>query len=139
MLAEMVAWQPPRAGSRPVPIGSQSIGVSLQPAIPRRVAPQQSPSASPVTDNTSSIPIRRGNQMRCSTSLQGCSSGPCPAFGWGARARVRRQRECHLYFARRVSFYLAYLAPTASACASLSVTQDVENDYGLDGKRDYKA
>src|SRR5271155_2886728 len=29
--------------SRSVPIGSRSIGVSLQPAIPRRVAPQQSP------------------------------------------------------------------------------------------------
>ena len=43
MLEEMVAWQPPSAGSRPVPIGSRSIGVSLQPAIPRRVAPQQSP------------------------------------------------------------------------------------------------
>jgi hypothetical protein len=40
---EMVAWQPPGAGSRPVPIGSRSVGVSLQPAIPRRVAPQQSP------------------------------------------------------------------------------------------------
>jgi hypothetical protein len=36
------------------------------------------------------------NQMRCSTSLQGCSP---------RRARrARRQRECHLYFARRVSF-----------------------------------
>jgi hypothetical protein len=43
MLEEMVAWQPPSAGSRPVPIGSRSIGVSPQPAIPRRVAPQQSP------------------------------------------------------------------------------------------------
>src|SRR5436305_15229794 len=29
---------------------------------------------------------------------------PRPAFGCGARARVRRQPECHLYFARRVSF-----------------------------------
>ena len=43
MFAEMVAWQPPSDGSQPVPIGSRSIGVSLQPAIPRRVAPQQSP------------------------------------------------------------------------------------------------
>src|SRR5947209_10960875 len=41
--AEIMAWQPPDAGSRPVPIGSRFIGVSLQPAIPRRVAPQQSP------------------------------------------------------------------------------------------------
>jgi hypothetical protein len=29
MLEEMVPWQPPSAGSRPVPIGSRSIGVSL--------------------------------------------------------------------------------------------------------------
>jgi hypothetical protein len=43
MLEEMVPWQPSSAGSRPVPIGSRSIGVSLQPAIPRRVAPQQGP------------------------------------------------------------------------------------------------
>ena len=40
---EMMAWQPPSGGSRPVPIGSRFIAVSLQPAIPRRVAPQQSP------------------------------------------------------------------------------------------------
>jgi hypothetical protein len=39
----MAAWQSPTGGSRPVPIGSRSIGVSLQPAVPRRVAPQQSP------------------------------------------------------------------------------------------------
>src|SRR5712671_1109551 len=43
MLEEMVAWQPPSGGSRPVPIGSRSVGVSLQPAIPRQIAPQQSP------------------------------------------------------------------------------------------------
>ena len=41
MLAKMVAWQPPSAASQPVPIGSRFIRVSLQPAIPRRVAPQQ--------------------------------------------------------------------------------------------------
>jgi hypothetical protein len=43
MLAEMLAWRPPSGGSRPLPVGSRSIGVSLQPAIPRRVAPHQSP------------------------------------------------------------------------------------------------
>src|SRR5271166_6632458 len=36
MLAVMLAWRPPSGGSR-------SVGVSLQPAIPRRVASQQSP------------------------------------------------------------------------------------------------
>jgi hypothetical protein len=34
---------PPNSGNRPTATGSRSIGVSLQPAIPRRVAPQQSP------------------------------------------------------------------------------------------------
>jgi hypothetical protein len=38
-------------------------------------APAEPASASPVTDDSSSIPIRRGNQMRCSTSLQGCRPG----------------------------------------------------------------
>jgi hypothetical protein len=58
--------------------------------------------------HSSSIPIRRGNQMRCSTSLQGYSSAPRPRFTlMPCRARrVRRQRQCHLYFARRVLFLL---------------------------------
>ena len=43
MVEKMVARQSPSAGSRPVPIGSRFIGVSFQPDIPRRVAPQQSP------------------------------------------------------------------------------------------------
>jgi hypothetical protein len=109
MHAEMVARQPPNAGSRPVPIGSRFIGVSLQPAIPRRVAPQQSPLPLHQSDDTSSVPIRRGNQKRRSTSLQGCSSAPRPRLALMPRRarRVRRHQECHLYFARRVSFYLA--------------------------------
>src|SRR5205823_7563484 len=61
-------------------------------------SPAEPASASPVTENTSSIPIRRGNQMRCSSRRR-------PALGCGARARrIRRQPECHLYFARPVSF-----------------------------------
>jgi hypothetical protein len=40
-------------------------------------SPAEPASASPVTDNSSSIPIRRGSQMRCSTSLQGCSPAFC--------------------------------------------------------------
>src|SRR6516162_3160191 len=39
----MLARQTPGGESRPVPIGSRLIGVRLRPAIPRRVAPQQSP------------------------------------------------------------------------------------------------
>src|SRR5437016_4296688 len=58
-------------------------------------SPAEPASASPVTDNSSAIPIRRGNQMRCSTSLQGAVQ---------CAPRPHRQRECHLYFARRVTF-----------------------------------
>jgi hypothetical protein len=84
MLEDMVAWlaaewREPASFDR-----FPSIGVSLQPAIPR--SPAEPASASPVTDNSSSIPIQRGNQMRFSTSLN-----PPP-------------RGCHLYFARRVTF-----------------------------------
>jgi hypothetical protein len=38
---ELAVRQSPSAGSQSVPIGSRSIGVSLQPAIPRRVAPSR--------------------------------------------------------------------------------------------------
>jgi hypothetical protein len=76
MLAVMLAWRPPSGGSR-------SVAVSLQPAIPRRVAPQQSP-----------LPLRRSSTIVVQSrwSLR-CRSG-----------RVRRQRGCHFYFARRVTF-----------------------------------
>ena len=85
-------WREPTSSDRlPVhrsesPTGYSSAGCS----------PAEPASASPVTDNSSSIPIQRGNQMRCSTPLRRCS--PSRA------ARARRQRECHLYFARRVTF-----------------------------------
>src|ERR1700747_3908147 len=51
-------WREPTSSDR-----LPSIGVSLQPAIPRRVAPQQSPLAlhqSPTI--VPQIPLRRGNQ-----------------------------------------------------------------------------
>src|SRR3984893_5460403 len=59
-------------------------------------SPAEAASASPVTDNSSSIPIPRGNQMRGSSSPRGCSPAHAP--------RARRQRQCHFYFARRVTF-----------------------------------
>ena len=57
-----------RGGSRPVAIGSQSIGVSLQPAIPRRVAPQQSPpplhrSPTTVAQSRSAKAVKRPAQI----------------------------------------------------------------------------
>jgi hypothetical protein len=87
----------PGGGSRPVPIGSQSIGVSLQPAIPRRVAPQQSPlplHQSPAI--VPQIPIRRGNQiarLNLTAGIQSKSPSSCPS-----------PAGCHFYFARRVTF-----------------------------------
>src|SRR6266704_2253482 len=68
MLEEMVAWQPSRGGSRPVPIGSRSIGVSLQPAIPRRVAPQQSPLPLHLSP-TIVAQSRSGEAIKCAAQL----------------------------------------------------------------------
>jgi hypothetical protein len=105
MLPEMVPWQPPSAGSRPVPIGSRFIGVSLQPAIPRRVAPQQSPlplhqSPTILAQSRSGEAIKCAAQPHCKDAVHAL-----PAFGCGDRAcGVHRQLECHLYFARRVTF-----------------------------------
>jgi hypothetical protein len=116
--AEIVAWQPPGAGSRPVPIGSRFIGVSLQPAIPRRVAPQQSPlplhqSPTIIAQSRSGVAINALLNL-----MQGCCSGRRPAFGCGVRARrIRRQPECHLYFARRVSYL---------SCADISCKRNIE-------------
>jgi hypothetical protein len=82
-------WREPASSDRlPIhrsesPTGYSSAGCS----------PAEPASASPVTDYSSSTPIQRGNQTRCSTSLRGCSP-----------ARARRQRECHFYFARRMTF-----------------------------------
>jgi hypothetical protein len=97
-------WREPASSDR-----LPSIGASLQPAIPRRVAPQQSPlplhrSPTIVAQSRSG----RGNQMHCSTSLQNpvqasvaclgevtCGSipdvvRPPPAFGCDAMARWSR-------------------------------------------------
>ena len=83
MLDEMVARQSPVAGAGPSdrlpihrsgsPTGYSSAGCS----------PAEPASASPVTENSNSIPIRRSNQMRCSTFTAGmqsrsCSSCPSP-------------------------------------------------------------
>ena len=83
MPEEMVAWQSPGAGSRPVPIGSRSIGVSLQPAIPRRVAPQQSPlplhrSPTILAQSRSAEAIKCAAQIHCRDTVQ-LARAPCPA------------------------------------------------------------
>ena len=103
MLEEMVARQPPSAGSRPVAIGSRSIAVSLQPAIPRRVAPQQSPlplhrSPTIVAQSRSGEAVKCAAQPHCKDAVQ----------RFAVTALSRRAHPppmgCHLYFARRVTF-----------------------------------
>src|SRR6202171_5625868 len=84
-------WREPASSDRlpshrsESPTGYSSAGCS----------PAEPASASPVTDNSSSILIQRGNQIRCSTftAVMPCRIG-----------RVRHQPECHFYFARRVTF-----------------------------------
>jgi hypothetical protein len=103
MLEEMVARQPPSAGSRPVAIGSRYIAVSLQPAIPRRVAPQQSPlplhrSPTIVAQSRSGEAVKCAAQPHCKDAVQ----------RFAVTALSRRAHPppmgCHLYFARRVTF-----------------------------------
>ena len=95
MRKELAVPQSPSGRSRSVPIGSRSIGVSLRPAIPRRVAPQQSPLPlhRPPTIVADSL-LQRDNQMCRATSTprmqprppssmqanSSCRSAP-PAFG----------------------------------------------------------
>jgi len=75
MLEKIGARRPPSAGNRSVPIGSRSIAVSLQPAIPRRVAPQQSPlplhrSPTIVAQSRSCEAIKCAAQPHCKNALQ---------------------------------------------------------------------
>src|SRR6516162_10087119 len=79
----MLARQTPGGESRPVPIGSRLIGVSLRPAIPRRVAPQQSP---PPLHQSATIVAEPATPIKCEARPYRCHLG------------------CHLYFARRVTF-----------------------------------
>src|ERR1700724_4883731 len=95
-------WREPTSSDR-----LPSIGVSLQPAIPRRVAPQQSPlplHQSPTI--VPQIPVRRGNQnarLNLTAGIQSRSPSSCPS-----------PTGCHLYFARRVTFL---------SCADRATTQ----------------
>src|ERR1700730_8038377 len=63
-------------------------------------SPAEPASASPVTENISSIP----NPATQSNALLNFRAGRRPAFACGTCARRVRRPECHLYFARRVSF-----------------------------------
>ena len=94
-------------GSRPVSIGSRSIGVSLQPAIPRRVAPRQSPlplhqSPAIIAQFQSSEPITFAAQLHCGDAGKLALLGLPPTGG------------CHLYFASPVTFLYC-----ADRCAAI--------------------
>src|SRR5271167_3613372 len=112
--AEIVAWQPPGAGSRPVPIGSRFIGVSLQPAIPRRVAPQQSPlplhqSPTILAQSQSGEAIKCAAQPHCKDAAQAVAPrlvvAPALAVSAANRSVISTLRAgCHFY-----------LAPTSNA------------------------
>src|SRR5271169_4056397 len=109
MLAEIVAWQPPSAGSRPVPIGSRFIGVSLQPAIPRRVAPQQSPlplhqSPTILAQSQSGEAIKCAAQPHCKDAAQAVAPrlvvAPALAVSAANRSVISTLRAgCHFYLA----------------------------------------
>jgi len=97
MLEEMMAWQPPswreptRSDRLPVhrsesPTGYSSAGCS----------PAEPASASPVTDIV--VQSRSSAAIKCAAQL------PCRDAVQVAPPRARRERECHLYFARRVTF-----------------------------------
>ena len=89
----MLARQTPGGESRPVPIGSRLIGVSLRPAIPRRVAPQQSP---PPLHQSATIVAEPATPIKCEARPHRCHLG------------------CHLYFARRVTFLSCADTPIAA-------------------------
>ena len=63
-------------------------------------SPAEPASASPVTDNSSSILIQRGNQIRCSTftaAMQFRSRSSCPPPTGGVISTLRA--GCHFYLA----------------------------------------
>src|SRR6266481_563448 len=87
-----VEWREPASCDRlPVhrsesPTGYSSAGCS----------PAEPASASPVTDIV--VQSRSSAAIKCAAQL------PCRDAVQVAPPRARRERECHLYFARRVSF-----------------------------------
>ena len=93
---EMVAWQPPSGGSRSVPMAPGSRSESPTGYSSAGCSPAEPASASPVTDIVVQSRPSAAIQMRCSTPLRRCSPSRAP--------RARRERECHLDFARRVTF-----------------------------------
>src|ERR1700730_7629413 len=76
-------------------------------------SPAEPASASPVTENISSIP----NPATQSNALLNFRAGRRPAFACGPCARRVRRPECHLYFARRVSFL---------SCADIHCKRNIE-------------
>ena len=103
--AEMLASQPPSrepAGSDRLPVHRSESPTGYSSA---GCSPAEPASALPVTDHCSSISSREG--IKCAAQPH-CKDAarPRPHLAlMPCRARcIRRQRQCHLYFARPVSF-----------------------------------
>src|SRR6267378_1919653 len=105
-------WREPASSDRlpshrsESPTGYSSAGCS----------PAEPASASPVTDNSSSILIQRGNQIRCSTftaAMQFRPRSSCPPPTGGVISTLRA--GCHFY-----------LAPTSTRRAEAAETQHIE-------------
>jgi hypothetical protein len=101
----IAAWREP-VGSDRLP----SIGVSLQPAIPRRVAPQQSP---PPLHRSPTIVADPGRRIKCAAYLR-CHLG------------------CHFYFARRVTFLSC--ADKSKIVVGRETTRCRKSQFGCYGK-----
>src|SRR6267142_4533733 len=96
-------WREPASSDRPPshrsesPTGYSSAGCS----------PAEPASASPVTDNSSSILIQRGNQIRCSTftaEMQFRPRSSCPPPTGGVISTLRA--GCHFYLAPTFGVFL---------------------------------
>src|SRR5438874_2923831 len=124
MPAEIVASQPPSrepAGSDRLPVHRSESPTGYSSA---GCSPAEPASASPVTDIVAQSRSSAAIKMRCSTPLRRYSPSRAP--------RARRERECHLYFARRVTFLscadigTCFLARTFSSKESLSEASPAE-------------
>src|SRR5260370_8285656 len=107
----MAACQPPSGGSRPVAIGSRSIGVSLQPAIPRRVAPQQSPL--PLHRSPTIVAQSRSDETitRAAVSRRACPPPPGGSFLFWPPGSFSFFRPCLFPPSKPPYFFLKTLLP----------------------------
>ena len=105
-------WREPASSDR-----SQSIGVSLQPAIPRRVAPQQSPL--PLHRSPMTVAQSRSGEAIKSAAQASLQGGHHPAFDCDAVALIVSAATVGVISTLRAGCHF-YLAPTFEAAAGRS-------------------